>query len=792
MQTPQEFNFTDTQEQAFDVKAFLFGYLRYWYWFVISMAVCGLLAWLYLRYTVPEYEAYNKLLIKDGKSDQMLSEESVLQDLGLLGSSSNLVNEMELLKSRSMMLQVVNNLGIYTRYYAVGTFKETELFGAQPFLVDTTELDVDALAGQRFEIALLADSTFSITQGEKNLGEYTFGEWITVGKSKFKLLASDEYKAEKYNNPFAIQFTNALATARSYSNKLDISQVRDRASVLRLALVDYNGDKAVAILDELVKVYNQANINDKNRVGKNTLQFIEERIDFLTLELADVEGDVERYKSGNNIALELESRAEDVLSRVNSYEQEIAQVEVQVELANALLNAIRNPERPYDLLPASLNNDNGELNITINQYNQLILQREQLAKSAGGSNPLLLNLESQLDDLRQNISNNLATYLRSIQLSKAKIESKYADLRTTLRSIPKAERELLEKKRQQIIKENLFLYLLQKREETALSLAVTVPNSRVVDPAESTSGPITPVPFNIMALAVFLGLALPIGGILTKQILDDKVRGEKDIKDFSPVPIVGAIAETKLEHQVVVSPNSRSGVAEMFRLIRTNLRFMSPEGKTPTFLVTSTISGEGKTFVSVNLGMTMAIANKRTLLMGFDLRKPKMGTYLKEDDTSRGISSYIVDDTLQAADIIRHSSFHPKLDFITSGPIPPNPAELILTDRMRELMEYAQAHYDIVIIDTPPVGLVADAFLINNYVTNSLYVVRAGKTPKSVVATIDDIYQQGKLNNLACILNGISSKDGYGYNYGYGSGYGYGYGYYDEDKVRKSWWKFWK
>ena len=783
----QDFSFAESaEEQRFDVKTFLYRYLHYWYWFVISLALCVLAAYLYLRYTVPQYEASAKLLIKDQENTATVSEEAVLQDLGLGGKNADIMSEVEILKSRTLMMEVVKELNLQIQYFAQGRLKNTELFGQEPFKVDTAGLNSEALAGRRVELRDVGSGRIALLMDDDVSKEYFYGDEIPLGDAEFTVIP----QPGRYNDsiyPIAIQFGDQITTARSYANRIEINRVGEASNVLQLRLVDFSGDKAEAVINTLIKKYNEATIDDKNRVGKNTLSFIEERLEFLTVELAAVEGELERYKSGNDIGLELSTRAEIVLDRITEYERSIAELETQRELSQALLNQIIEQEDTDQLLPLVIDADFPQLNAQVEEYNDLVLERDRIRQTAGTQNPLLLQITEQISGLRTLVIQNLNTYLSSIEREIQKIEQKYSDLRSTLSGIPQAERELLERKRQQIIKENLFLYLLEKREETALSLAVTTPNSRLVDPALALPTPVVPVPFNIYALAIFLGFGFPVVGIISRQILDDKIRSEDDITDYSDVPIAGSVNIHDDNEKIVVNTSSRSAIAEMFRLLRTNLRFMLNRkgNQTHTILVTSMMAGEGKTFITVNLGVTMAISNMRTLLIGLDLRKPKLGTYLGKEDVSLGISNFVVDDTILPEDVIRPSEFQANLDFVSSGPIPPNPAELVMTDRLGSFFEYARKHYDCILIDTPPVGLVTDAFLINQYVTNSLFVVRIGKSRKSTAEYINKIYKEGKLSGMACVMNGLSEKRG-AYGYGYGDGYGY---YDDENLAKKPWWK---
>ena len=767
-------------ELNFDLKAFLLKYLRYWYWFAIALAIAYAGAKLYLRYSIPEYAANSLLLIKDGDSDKALTEEAIFQDLGILNSTNNLLNEIEILRSRTLMEEVVRTLGLHTSYKAIGRFKESVLYRNSPVQVDTSFGTLDQLYGTKVVVQVLDSNSFALIEDDEVVERYQFNEFVILENGNFKLEKTEIF-SENNHFPVEINFREPIKVALSLLDNLSIRPVEDRSSVIRLAIEDESPIRAVDVLNELVRAYNDATVQDKNKVAKNTLAFIEDRLDYLTTELADVEGDVERYKLRNEIPIDLQTGATETMGRINEYEVRLSELEIDKRIIESVRGAIQQSEQAYELLPAAISQEYTELSNLIEQYNQLILQREKILPSAGEENQSLLLLENQIGEQKLNIIKSINQLLGSLNLTIQQTETKYLNLQRVLRSVPRKERELLEKRRQQAIKENLYLYLLQKREETALSLAVAIPNSRVIDAAIEQPNPIFPKPLNIYAIAVFLGMSFPIGLILLREALNDNILNVEELKKRTQIPMAGTIGLSAGKKNIVVGKTSRTAVAEMFRLLRTNLQFMVKKTEAPVWLITSGDSGEGKTFITVNLGISMAISDKRTVLVGLDLRKPKLGTYLDSEDSLRGITNYLVG-SAELEDIIQKSELHPNLHFITSGPIPPNPAELLMSEEMVTLIENLKHEYDCILLDSPPVGLVADAFLLNRHATNCLFVVRQQVTKKRIISYIDELYRQRKLNRMAFVFNGVMRNVNYGY------GYGYGYGYYEDDKKR-SWWQ---
>ncbi len=777
-------NFFSSNEKAFDLKAFLYHYIwRHWYLYLILPAVAYFAAWTYLRYAVPEYEVKCSLLIKDEQKGSGLSETALLQELGAIQETKNIENEIQILKSQTLMEEVVRELNLSVKYFAVGRVRNEEMYGNNYIKLDSFKLN--KRAGATLDIYYADSLQFELVTDE-NRTLHHFGEWFETKQGSFLISRNSLYPILDQGHVI-VQIHSVESLARAYSNGLLAKPMSYYSSVLEMKLHEPNAYRAADILNKLVEVYNRAAVGDKNKVSENTIKFIDQRLLYLTEELSTVEGGVQKYKQSNQIATSIESGMGIVLNEMSQFDEEISNQEVQRSVLQNMEAYLANMTGGrYQLIPANLSSGDEALSQLLLIFNEKVLSRDRLMQTAKPDNPALLSLNQELQSLHANVLETIRKVQKRTETILAIARGKRSALTGKVREVPRMERELQEIMRQQSIKQNLYLFLLQKREETLLALASTTPNCRVVDPARPNNIPIKPQKRLIYILTILFGLSLPALYILLKDLLNDTVQGEDDIKKATDAPLLGGIALSRSGKNIVVSSQSRSAVAEMFRLLRTNIQFMLPPGVQTgqTILVTSCSSGDGKTFVTANLGVAMAISGKKTLLMELDLRKPKLARYLDSNIAEKGVTNYLLGQATME-EIIRPSSLQENLFYIACGPIPPNPSELIMYAALDELMDRLKAEFDFIVIDTSPVGLVADALLLNRFSSASLFVVRQGKTQKGMLKTLADIHQEKKLRNLAVVLNGI--KEVRSYEYGYG--YGYGYGYYEAEKGnRKGFW----
>jgi len=785
------------KEEGFNLRDFIFTYiLRFWYLYLLFVGTALVIAWLKIRYTTPVYQVSSSILIKDEKSKGGgISEESIFQDLGLMQGGSNVHNEIEVLRSRPIMEAVIRKLGLDVEYYTIGRVRTSEAY--PPNLVKTSLHDVsDAGYNVPFLITVRDSQHYSLTIGQKT-SQHEFGQLLTLPEGKFIFTLID--KNDSPQDDYQVVFRRPEDAAPGYVGAFSIASANTYSDVLNLTYQHPVPQKGIDLLNAIVEEYNRVTIDDKNRVGKNTVQFIDERLKYLTTELSDVESNLEDYKKSNDIPTEISSSVEALISQLSDYDKELGTLEVQKIILDGLQEYLQNNLTQYEPAPLNLLPSNPQLAELVGRYNDLLLERGRLLKNATDENPVVQNLTVQINLMRSTLLETIRNIHREFDLGLAKARNKNDLFQRKIRTVPTKERGLIEIKRQQGIKEALFLYLLQKREETELSVAVAMPNSKVVNPPIRTGGPISPNTRSIYITYLFIGLLIPSLFIYLKYLLTNTIQSESDIAQGTGAPLLASIGQQKSADPVAVKKNSRSAIAEMFRLLRTNLQFLGLGKNNQVILVTSSVSGEGKSFVTLNLGITLALADKKTIILELDLRKPKLIRYLTQKPPESGITNYLIG-SAPLEEVIRHSELHPNLDYIGSGPIPPNPAELLLTEPLNALITELKQRYDYVLLDTPPIGMVADALLLGKLSDSALYVVRQGHTYKSSLAYVDEMYREQRLPNLALIYNGVQARDGYGYaqKYGYGNGYGngygygYGYGYYDDAKPPKKWWQVWK
>ncbi len=757
------------KEENLNIRQLLGETLRYWYVFAIILPLVIGMAYLYLKKTPPKYEAETLVLIKDDKKSGQLSEEGIFGELGLGGKLKNLENEILVLQSTPLMIKVVEKLNLNFRYVTRIGLRKMDLYTNSP---------VEVLNWQPYQ----ANGTLTgeITQDDKggflleSNGHTYSGEFGKVLHLPNGRLTISRKRSIKMHSPMYIRIQSVRGRALELLDALEITLVGKESSTISLTIKDTSPERARDILTELVVTYNNSTIEEKNQVYKNSIDLINGRIEMIASELSEAESDVEAYKSRFSMT-ELSAEGSILMNEIAVNNKELSEKDIQLEILNSIEEfLIKNKDR-FEFVPTNITINNLTLANQLTRFNQLLAEGARLRTDLGPSHPDLKLIEKQIQNLRQTIIDNIKAIKNDIQISTSASRGRKTMLESRLRSLPRRERELVEIERQKIIKENLYLYLLQKREESAISLAITVANGKVVEPASVPTLPISPKNLQIWLIAVFMGLAIPSGLALLLNNLNDKVLFREDIEKVTEVPLVSMLSYNRNGKNLVIKENSRSVSAEMFRLLRTNLSFITPGSTLETLLVTSSMSGEGKSFIALNLGMTFALAGKKVLILELDLRKPKQEQYMGIQKSQKGLVNYLINPEISPREIIKNSGLHPNLDVITRGPKPPNPGELILSPNLGKLITLLKERYDLILLDTPPVGLVADAFQLKEMAQASLYVVRSGITRIGQIGIIDDIARHQKLPKPFIVLNAVElgSIKNYGYNYGYGYGYGY-------------------
>jgi len=756
-------------------------YVRHWPWFIITVLIAVTIAYVYLRYTIPYYQTSTSIIIKDSQGRGAASELAAFEDIGLISgmNANSIENEIEILRSKRLMTAVAKELDLNIRYFREGKIITTELFANKPFTVKVLEeREGVRFPGESLTFRVTSPSTIEISNTQNNSKqEVNFGDRISLPFANITIVPEAsliETFDSKEDYTYLVQFSNIQNIVSYYQRSIQVSPVVKGSSVIKLTLNDPVREKAQRILDELVVQYNQDAIEDSNLVATNTAAFIDERLQIITEELDSVETDKVEFKQDNrltNIEAEAQLFLEDA-SELNKNQLDLA---TQLEIVNSIVSYL-NREDNTTLLPANLGISEGGIDGLIGNYNQLVLERNRLLRSSTEQNPVVVNLTNQIDQLRGNVQTSLGNVRNSLQTSLRDLRNQQAVFGSKISQVPGKEKTFRGIERQQGIKEALYLFLLQKREETSISLAVTAPKAKIVDAAYSSGAPVSPKRNIILLAALLIGLLIPFLIIYINQLLYDKVRNRKDVeREVGSIPIVGEVPKLASKEVDLIQPNDRTILAESFRILRTNLQYLFVNKKDveigKTIFVTSTVKGEGKTFTAVNLAVTLANSNKKVIIVGADIRNPQLHRYIPHAKKLQGVTDFLVNRNLEVSELIQKSDLSDHLDFFFSGTIPPNPAELWLNDRAAILFSTLKLHYDYVIVDTAPAMLVTDTFLISQYADVTLYVVRADYTERKLLEFPVGAVAENKLQSVAFVLNNVKMA-----NFGYGNKYGYAYG----------------
>lgn len=774
------------QEEEINLREELEKYLHYWPWFVVTVILCLALAVAYLKFTTPVYTSTASIIIKDDDSKSPSSALADFADLGLLDGlgTNSIENEMGILRSRRMMNSVVKELDLDVQYYNDQGIRPVELYDKVPYRLKVLKIDYDLLAELleedevQYDIKEISSGKFEITNSvDGKSWSADEGGSVNLGFAVVTVFRNESYDfdSEDVLNEELVRFSLPEEVVANYREKLDVVLVDDKATLIEMKLQDPVKAKARDILDQLILEYNRDAIEDKNLVARNTAKFIDERLGIINKELDSVETGKESFKEKNQLT-DIKAESELFITNASEYNKKQQQVGTQLELANAMLDYLEN-DKKSDLLPANLGIEEDGVNEQIKEYNSLVLERNRILSGSTEKNPVVLKLNGQIDQLKENVQESLSRMKANLKIAEKELGRQTANIDSQISSVPSKERQYRGIERQQNIKEALYLFLLQKREENSLSLAVTAPKAKIVDRAYSSKEPVSPKSKIVLLAALILGLLIPFLVIYIKNLLNNKVRSRADLERVSKeIPIVGEVPRVaRGEAELIEAAKDRTVLAESFRILHTNLQYLlinSGDKRTGVkIFITSTVKGEGKTFAAFNLAMTLANTGKKVIVVGGDLRNPQLQRYEAQTREMLGVSDYLVNDSYKLEQLIKQSELHENLQLLSSGSIPPNPAELWRQDKTSALFAELEARYDYIIVDTAPAMLVADTFLINKYADLTLYMVRAGYTEKKLQDFAVDAKKDGKLHDVGFVLNDVELA-----NFGYGNKYGYTYG----------------
>jgi len=771
-------------DETINIRAEIEKYLIHWKWFVLGGILVLTLAFLYLRYATPQYNVSAVILIKDDKKSGVSAELAAFEDLGVLGGSSqNIDNEIEIIKSRKIFGDVIKNLELNISYFTQGRIKESEVYINTPIKVGFLKKEENFYRlDSAFSITKISGSKFELfSEKNESQGSFAFDEIIQSDLGSFKVSRRSIEKKFEDNETVKIVISSLNRLIDGYKRNVSISPVNKKSSVVKLSLKNTVKLKAEHFLDSLVSAYNRDAIYDKNLVSEKTKTFIDDRLKLVKSDFDNVNLQLKDFKTTNKVT-NIEAESELVLKSIVDNNKSIIETSIQLSLVNSLYNDLINNTTANNLLASNLGLDDMSIAASIAEYNKLVQNRLRLLRTASELNPTVINVTNQISGVKSSLIKSLNNSKKGLELTLDQLNKEDQKIKSKISGVPIQELELGKIKLQQEITSGLYSYLLKKKEETAISLAVTVPNAKIIDKAYGSDIPVSPKRSIIYLAALLLGVLIPFVIIYLKNLFDTKIHNKKDIEENLSIPFLGDVPRSDEKSKIVIGNDARSSTAEAFRLIRTNLDFMmmDKKGESKTIFITSTTSGEGKSFISINVAASLALSGKKVLLMGMDLRAPKVTEYLGLSDR-KGVTNYITNDELSVDDLVFKLDGFENLDIISSGVVPPNPAELLMTKRTENLFTIIKEEYDYIIVDTAPVNLVTDTLLIAKYADMFMYVARANYLDKRLLTIPQSLYNEKRLPNMAMVLNDTDPKRSYGYGYG-----GYGYGYV---VVEKPWYK---
>ena len=802
----------ESKEENIDVKELLFKYLIHWPWFVGAVVACLIAAWVYLHISTPVYNISATVLIKDDKKGGSAGMLSGLESLGLDGmvsSSQNIDNEIEVLRSKTIVKEVVEDLGLYISYTDEDEFPSRNMYKTSPVQVSLTPQEADLLEEPMIvEMALQPQGSMDVTvkidddEYQKHFEKLpavfptdkgTLAFFLTPDSVLSSKRTSEETTAsEKTTRNITATINKPLAVAKAYCKNMTIEPTSKTTSVAVISLKNSNVQRGKDFINKLLEMYNINTNNDKNEVAQKTAEFINERISIISKELGSTEKDLESFKRGAGIT-DLTSDAQIALTGSAEYEKKRVENQTQINLLQDLQKYMQN--EGYEVLPSNIGLQDLNLAAAINRYNEVLVERKRLLRTSTENNPTIINLDTSISAMIENVQVSLDRVLRGLFITKADLDREANRYSRRISEAPGQEREFVNIARQQEIKAGLYLMLLQKREENAITLAATANNAKIIDDAIADDAPVSPKRKVIYLIALVLGVGIPVGVIYLLELTKFKIEGRGDVEKLTRLPIVGDVPLTaEKTGSIAVFENQNNLMSETFRNVRTNLQFMLGNGQ-KVILVTSTVSGEGKSFISANLAISLSLLGKKVVIVGLDIRKPGLNKIFNLPRKEQGITQYLSNPEKNLIDFVQPSDVSKNLFILPGGTVPPNPTELLARDSLDKAIEVLKKNFDYIILDTAPVGMVTDTLLVGRVADLSVYVCRADYTRKAEFTLINELADSNKLPNLCTVINGLDlQKKKYGYYYGYGKygkyygygkRYGYGYGYGEQSHAKE-------
>lgn len=788
-------------KNLFTLQYFYTTFILNFKWFIVSLVICLGCAALYLRYTTPTYSVVTNLLVKDdqqqrrGASNAMLAN---MSDLGFLNNSSGFDNEIELLKSHSLSEAAIRDLKLYVSYYKKGNVKSQIIYKTQPINADMDAVNLDTLEtpieieiekrASKYDLAV----TYHPNQKSKETVEIvkqgvTFPTSINTKLGRISLYGNGKYTNSMKDGDVAkVVIVSPKMMGVKYVKNTTIAAASKTTTIANISLVDEVPQRGIDYLNQLAVVYNRQANEDKNEIAFRTDKFINERLKKIDKELGTTDGNIEDFKRSNGI-LDVAANAAQSMTQTTQYDQKLSEAQAQLMLLNSLNEYMNHSGNKYQPIPSNVGLNDDASTSFINEFNKTVLERNRLLRTASEKSPNVQALTAQLDELATSIRQAMLQAKRNQTIIVNSINNQYHKYNGQINQTPKQERILTQIGREQEVKSALYIMLLQKREENSISLASTANKGKLID-APDLEGKVAPKTSMILLIALVLAFLIPFGIFILIEMMRYRIGGHEDVQKLTKLPIIADVAvaneSAKAKADIVVHENKNNHMEEIFRAMRTNLQFTMKEGD-KVIMFTSSTSGEGKTFCAANLAVSFALLGKKVVLVGLDIRRPRLNSLFEINDKVHGITNLLVRQNVEWSDIqeqIVPSDVHKNLELLMAGPIPPNPAELVARKTLEDVFALLRANYDIIIVDTAPVGIVTDTFAIGRVCDATIITTRADYTEKAAFNMINDLAHDKKLPNMSLIINGIDmSKKKYGYAYGYGKYGKYGrygsYGY---------------
>ena len=784
-------------ENKNDIKNFIATYTKHWKWFVLSSIVALIFAYINIRYTIREYSVTSQIQIVQDKNST--NEMSMFKDLDVFGGSSKQVeDEIQILGSRANFIDVVKELGTNIQVKALGNIIDSEIYGTSPINLNFMASDsVINRTNYSFFIEFTSETGFSFAEAEDMpFKKFTFGDAVPTPIENIIITPNVKCPASYVGKRFKISISPVENVAVSYKSAVRIGVNAEFSNIIDVSMNSSIPQKAMDIVNKLIAIYNRNAVQDKKRIADTTSEFINNRIQKISGTLSDVDRDAQEMlteKGMTGSGLEVGA----AVQVSSASRQNLDNAKNQLQMVSGLKDYV-NQEQGYEEMPV-IDVGSGAISQATAQYNQLVSERKRLLQSADEQNPMIVNLDQQLNGLKSTMKSSLSALETNVGMSVSTLQNQLGRIQGTIYSAPQNQKDLRDITRKQETTESLYLYLLQKREESQIAFASAAPRSNVIDAAYlASTTPIKPKKAITYLAALILGLLVPFSFLYAKDLLDTKIHNKQSLEEITKdLPVLGELPSLGKKDSKIIVNDDRSVLAEALRILRTNLDFLintrneKDRNKNNVVLVSSSVPGEGKTFVSTNLSMILASTNKKVLLIGADIRNPKLYTFFSGDSIDKfktpernkdaGLTEFLIDKKLVVKDVIKPMLvYNNTIDVVYSGKIPPNPAELLMSPRMGELIDTVAKDYDYVIVDTAPLMVVSDTLLLTQFANHIIYVTRAGITDKSDIQFPLNLHNEGKLNGVSFVVNGVSLD-----NLGYGGKYGYGYG-----QVAKKWWKF--